>query len=713
MADDGGDDDMDDDMMDKISSSPSIDDEDIDFEFVYALHTFVATVEGQANATKGDTMVLLDDSNSYWWLVRVVKDGSIGYLPAEHIETPTERLARLNKHRNIDLSATMLGDTAEKSKNPLKKAMRRRNAKTVVFVAPTYYEPSDYDYSSDEDEENDELWGGPQPQEQEAHSNQEAEQDEITSAEPQKAATIKDSKADANILNDTENKPKDENGEMGVRTSNEMFDREYNNHGKSRMGTVRNTDSFFKDDTVETRKITLTPNILRDDSSGSIPRSSDSKERSASFDSLEKASVAPEKEDKKRKEKKSGMLSGLFKRKEKKAKSGAADGPSSEKQSEEYARESPTKFSSEENSPIERVSTSTSDTLGERTDKPQRHPSKGKLQKAHPESILKSRSTVQPTDGPRTDSPAQVTTGPSAPNGAPASSAGTLSPEVHPKPVPISQYRRSADAQQQKGKPRMVLDVSDSDGSPDNQTTTNPFTNPSYQEQQGPTSQSEEDRAERLSESPVEISPVDNDRAPDARRPPALMIDTSSQEEPEISPVSPASTSSLLEISAPQSTDLASSSSSGTVTGPQSTAPSQQQKESYTFPPAPNRSPPQPQQAPIAPVQHPAPSPSPPPSVSVSSTSNSRKEWSDSSLRHYLDDGSEIRDMLLLIRDTSDFVPVGPNDPLATAMFGDERARVDAMQKDLDAMMSGLMGRKRLKKKTSATQHSIPVRGRS
>ena len=52
--------------------------EDIDFEFVYALHTFVATVEGQANATKGDTMVLLDDSNSYWWLVRVFKDSSIG-----------------------------------------------------------------------------------------------------------------------------------------------------------------------------------------------------------------------------------------------------------------------------------------------------------------------------------------------------------------------------------------------------------------------------------------------------------------------------------------------------------------------------------------------------------------------------------------------------------------------------------------------------------
>lgn len=55
--------------------------EDIDFEFVYALHTFIATVEGQANATKGDTMVLLDDSNSYWWLVKIVKDSTIGMRP--------------------------------------------------------------------------------------------------------------------------------------------------------------------------------------------------------------------------------------------------------------------------------------------------------------------------------------------------------------------------------------------------------------------------------------------------------------------------------------------------------------------------------------------------------------------------------------------------------------------------------------------------------
>jgi len=52
--------------------------EDIDFEMVYALHHFSATVEGQANAAKGEHMVLLDDSNSYWWLVRIVRDSSIG-----------------------------------------------------------------------------------------------------------------------------------------------------------------------------------------------------------------------------------------------------------------------------------------------------------------------------------------------------------------------------------------------------------------------------------------------------------------------------------------------------------------------------------------------------------------------------------------------------------------------------------------------------------
>lgn len=122
-------------------------------------------------------MVLLDDSNSYWWLVRVVKDGSIGYLPAEHIETPTERLARLNKHRNVDLSATMLGDNSEKSKNPLKKAMRRRNAKTVNFAPPTYIEASDVEYSTDEEDEHGDFFNDDETVESEDGEAQEQNED--------------------------------------------------------------------------------------------------------------------------------------------------------------------------------------------------------------------------------------------------------------------------------------------------------------------------------------------------------------------------------------------------------------------------------------------------------------------------------------------------------------------------------------------------------
>lgn len=47
----------------------------------------------------------------------------------------------------------MLGDNPDKPKNPLKKAMRRRNGKTVQFAAPTYHEASDVDYSTEEEEE--------------------------------------------------------------------------------------------------------------------------------------------------------------------------------------------------------------------------------------------------------------------------------------------------------------------------------------------------------------------------------------------------------------------------------------------------------------------------------------------------------------------------------------------------------------------------------
>ena len=81
----------------------------------------------------------------------------------------------------------MLGDNPEKSKNPLKKAMKRRNAKTVQFAAPTYVEPSDVDFSSEEE-------GGDQPlygDQIDPQAQQETQSQEVTSAvvEPLKIKT--------------------------------------------------------------------------------------------------------------------------------------------------------------------------------------------------------------------------------------------------------------------------------------------------------------------------------------------------------------------------------------------------------------------------------------------------------------------------------------------------------------------------------------------
>ena len=90
-------------MDEDDSSSLSILNELINFDLVYLLHTFVATVKGQVNIVKGDLLFLMDDMNSYWWLVHMLKMQEVGYIPAENIEMPYEHLARLNKHQNVDV----------------------------------------------------------------------------------------------------------------------------------------------------------------------------------------------------------------------------------------------------------------------------------------------------------------------------------------------------------------------------------------------------------------------------------------------------------------------------------------------------------------------------------------------------------------------------------------------------------------------------------
>ncbi|TPX43448.1 hypothetical protein SeMB42_g04715 [Synchytrium endobioticum] len=130
----------------------------INNDLVYALYTFVANLEGQVCVLKGDALHLLDDSNSYWWLIKCIKTDEIGYIPAENIETPFERLARLNKTRNVILTIPMQTDitTPQDSTGGSLDAIKRR-PKVTMAEAPTMiveHDSCDDDAATEDDTSN-------------------------------------------------------------------------------------------------------------------------------------------------------------------------------------------------------------------------------------------------------------------------------------------------------------------------------------------------------------------------------------------------------------------------------------------------------------------------------------------------------------------------------------------------------------------------------
>ncbi|RHZ55324.1 SH3 domain-containing protein [Aspergillus thermomutatus] len=652
LADEESDDLLDDDLMDKISSSPSIDDEDIDFEFVYALHNFVATVDGQANAAKGDTMVLLDDSNSYWWLVRIVKDGSIGYLPAEHIETPTERLARLNKHRNVDLSATMLGDNSEKSKNPLKKAMRRRNAKNVTFTAPTYIEASDIDWSTeDEIDDGDSLIDGGEIMRDE-DDLQDDHNDDIV-VEPLRPKSNRDK-----VTDESENmEGTQQSGSTSPekqRLSQEMFEAASEpTVSRSRNGTVRNTDSFFKDDTVETKKISLTPNLLRDEvSSGGL--SSETKEGRGSFDNIDKALGANDKgrDDKKRKDKKPGMLSGLFKRKDKKSKSTEDESEEPEKVSGELSRTSPTPKTSSESvsSPESRPAKGTP--AQKQTTKFQKQtpavasPAKQEFQHGSnvPVAVEGGEKTFSKAKQ-KTDTIRQVVSEdddvlpqPTRSSASEDARKGILSPvdaidssakrDLEEEIVRDATIDRAESQHEERQSPY------------DRMVTLQPSV--TSQPQRSPQKQ-ESSYHDRRPESPVSVSPVE------AGAPHGLQTDVSSPNDYSVSPISP----------------------------------------------------------PISPVENAGESKAIDTIASpMERLSAETPTWSDASLRSYLDDENDIRDLYIIVHDSSNIPPAGPEHPITGSLFKEESRRLKEMSGQLDMMLADWVGR-RMRNATASKTVSV------
>ncbi|KIY03720.1 uncharacterized protein Z520_00411 [Fonsecaea multimorphosa CBS 102226] len=615
--------------------------EDIDFEFVYALHTFVATVEGQANATKGDTMVLLDDSNSYWWLVRVVKDSSIGYLPAEHIETPTERLARLNKHRNVDLSAQMLGDNPEKSKNPLKKAMRRRNAKTVQFAPPTYYEPSDYEYSDEEEEgedgQLDQIGMDASDDGDHAEDQQEASAASAETQEPREGVAVNGIQrvtSNDSLKNETESSPvkvQQPQSSSEPRQTDELVKR-------SRKGVVRNTDSFFKDDSVETKKISLTPRLLRGDSDSGGSAEQEVRER-PSLETFDKMVGVDDKSKEKKKEKK-GMLSGLFKRKK-----------GTQQEESEKILEDP------------RQSPGSKDSLESLTMKPDSGPER------RPSKLQKTPPGTSPKASPTEARPPQQSLGqaPPAPTG--------------PAPEPPTVRRVESEGQQP-------------DASVQSQPAqVNRF--PSLTEKRNifaPVATALKSTPSMSSDSGSSIKPIYTKRTKER-----FAIDESDSEtddkDAKVDERGRQSVSPVTELQAQQPrSDSAAQISTAAAIVPGKFGDNKFQAQ----PPAVSSSSPLPQENNPSESEGTASTSKPSPSTTTHtpSTSRSTPTWSDASLRSYMENSQDIKDLLIIVHDKSNVTPVGPDHPLMHNLFLDERTKLAEMQSQLDTMLMSWISKK-------------------
>ncbi|RSL41744.1 hypothetical protein CEP54_015722 [Fusarium duplospermum] len=680
---DGDADDLDDDMMDKISSSPSIEDEDIDFEFVYALHTFVATVEGQANATKGDTMVLLDDSNSYWWLVRVVKDSSIGYLPAEHIETPTERLARLNKHRNVDLSATMLGDQTDKKPATFKPSIRLRR-KTVTFAAPTYVDYSDFDDYSTDEEDLDDLFGTTkttQQQEQKKDTQQAATtisvvEDDDSSEESAKVEPLKPRSNVKLVIEPTKVETVEEEDE--TRSSEEiLLDSKLEGPSKSRNGTVRNTDSFYRDETVETKKITLTPNLLRDDNQPRPSQDSITKDIKArtSLDKMDKELMSDKEKKKiqdkarKEKEKKPSAIRSFFSRKDKK-KSIDDDDESFGKRSMDIASESRDSESIEEvSSPVQRNPSKLQKQMPRTEPSLSRKNSVGSQEKSSTrelaaylaESRTNDVSNVPPASmrivDPETQETQELPSNTHVGGDVTRTRSASAAAQHDDTKALAKALGRSASTGTQPrtartAKPRPLTDLDELESSEDDYASEPeaPSTQEPAKEQKAEGSglrpqlpgafpdsfeaapgqnsaaaaaTSKERQQDRLSESPVQVSPVN------VTRPPALEIDTSSQE----------------------------GRSSSEVPSPELMHGTDTPKDS-------------------------------------SSTRSKEAGWDDEKLRAFFDDGEHVRDLLMVVYDKTDVEPAGKDHPVVSGLFREQNAKLAEITTQLDNMLGDWLARK-------------------
>lgn len=606
----------------------------------------------------------------------------------------------------------MLSDNAEKSRNPLKKAMRRRNAKTVQFAAPTYVEASDYDYSSDEDESHMiEPYAAASQTESSTHEEAEPEAEE-GKAEPkdshaegrsstssqrasfdrEQAATAAQALAEAGIIGDDTAKiaPKlvDKTGEIHSLdvSKNDILTPIPEAAPLKSPKRTRNTDSFLKDDSQETRKITLTPGLLRDESKAQ----SESSQKS-SMESLTKSISPPEQpkkesKEKKKEVKKGGMLSGLFKskKKDKKNKDDGTDAADAEKVSLDRESPRPSPMTSGKTSPVEKIPVSHQMIEAARSLQPTQPKEKTQVVPADSSNYFIAElegSEAAYEMGPGVDDP------PIQPRAGSRQGDAKASNPLSPITNPITSILKTGEGAEKpkkakRSKKRVELDDFDS---PENELTENPFE-----------SRSNSAAGERLSESPVEISSNAFMHGTDIIHIPQPGDADEESEEESDGPGSLTSSPSIIEHPAeplevedhltedsdPTPTARSPQTSTTPVGGEVQSSATTTKRTNNAATSTPNRN------------------LSTDSNITTSSnllsplSPSTPQSWNDDSLRAWLEDGSEVRDMLVLIHDKTGVTPAPPDHPLMSDLFVQQRRGVQDMMGQLDGLLGSYLQRK-------------------
>ena len=171
--------------------------------------------------------------------------------------------------------------------------------------------------------------------------------------------------------------------------------------------------------------------------------------------------------------------------------------------------------------------------------------------------------------------------------------------------------------------------------------------------------------SESLSPTPNHISPPTQQERSTPHQPPPLSTGSSSesQRDSSVSPISPSSSPELIE--APYNSTTAPETDPITTTA-QTRAQAQ---------------------------ETPSVSPATQPSANTPSTTRTTPTWSDASLRAFLEDDSEIRDLLIVVNDKTDVKP-RKDHPVVQSLFREENQKLGEIERRLDELLGNFLGRK-------------------